>query len=273
MAVVKGTQSAAILKDAIVLDLSDLRRQAAKLQAAAEAKAARIVASAEAQASAVETRAHDQAYEKGFELGKVEGYEAGRKQGAEEARAEARPQLESIEKAWQEALGKFQGHHDKTVREAKHAVLDLGLKMAERVVHRVIEVDATVIVDQVASALGYVLKPYDVSVRINSVDKPMVEEAMPQLMRELKQFEHVALVEDDTVSPGGCVLSYGQGKVDAQIETQLERVIQLMLPDETNVVDEWSGEDGYDLADGDSSGGVGDASGDSSEVGGEAEPS
>jgi flagellar biosynthesis/type III secretory pathway protein FliH len=70
-------------------------------------------------------------------------------------------------------------------------------------------------------------------VRIAPSDREAMAGAMPQLAAEFAHLKHIHLVDDPAVSPGGCVVSYGQGRIDAAIETQLRRVAELMLPSET----------------------------------------
>ena len=109
-------------------------------------------------------------------------------------------------------------------------MLQLALRLAEKLVHRVIEVDPSVVVDQLAQALTHVLRPVHVTVSINPADRELLNEAMSQLLAEFTHLRHIELVDDPQVSAGGCIVSYGQGQVDADIDTQLERVINLMLP-------------------------------------------
>src|SRR5690606_18935682 len=116
-------------------------------------------------------------------------------------------------------------------REAKQMVIEFALKVAEKLVHRVIEVDPSVVTDQVAGALAHVLRPLEVIVRLNPEDQPILQEALPDLMDEFQRLEHVKLVEDAEVTRGGCVVTYGEGEIDATIETQIRRVIDLILPD------------------------------------------
>jgi flagellar biosynthesis/type III secretory pathway protein FliH len=102
--------------------------------------------------------------------------------------------------------------------------------LAEKLVHRVIQIDPTVIVDQVANALAHVLQTMDVTVRVSPADRPVLEEAMPELLAEFGHLKHVRIVDDPEITPGGCIVSYGQGQIDTTLDTQLTRLVELMLP-------------------------------------------
>ena len=71
-----------------------------------------------------------------------------------------------------------------------------------------------------------VLSAHDASVCIHPVDRPMLENALPDLLKELATLEHIELVDDEAITPGGCVVAFGQGRIDATIERQLQRAQQ-----------------------------------------------
>ena len=50
-----------------------------------------------------------------------------------------------------------------------------------------------------------------------------------ELAQRLGDASHVALVEDDSIAPGGAVVTSGGMEVDARIETQLEQMTALLL--------------------------------------------
>lgn len=236
MALVKSQNAAGMLKEAIVLDLGDLGRQAAKLQAAAESRARKTVSDAEQEAARLVSGAHAKGFEKGLAegaaKGMAEGLEAGRKQGRAEALQQSAAELKKLQQGWAAAAADWEARRETLDREARDAVLDLALTLAEKLVHRIIQVDRSVVVDQIANALAHVMRDQDLSVRICPQDRAVVAEALPDLLREFTHLKHLHLVDDPAVAPGGCVVICGQGRIDATIETQLQRVVEFMLPGE-----------------------------------------
>ncbi len=236
MSVIKAQNSPRFTKDAVVLDLGDLGRQAARLRMVAEDKAGQIITEAEKKAKELVSGAEKIGFERGREAGYGQGIEAGRVQGRQEALEEAREQLAQLHAAWSDVAGQWDAQTRGMAVEARQVVIEFALKLAERLVHRVIEVDPTVVVDQVAGALALVLRPMDVSVRVNPSELSVLSEALPQLMAEFDHLEHIHLAEDPRVSPGGCIVSYGQGQIDATIEKQIQRVVDLILPADSDAV-------------------------------------
>ena len=216
-------------KDAVVLDLGDLGRQAAKLRAIAEAKAEAILTAARDEA----TRLTQGAAEAGDQRGYAEGLERGRAEGFEAGKAEAKAQLTkelaALHTQWSDAVASYEERFALLEREARAATLELAVKLAEKVTHRRIDADATLVIDQLAAAFSHVLEPARVKVRIHPQDRPTLAEAMPHLLERFDHVAHAELIDDDTVGRGGCVLSNGPCTIDARIDLQLDRLASLLL--------------------------------------------
>jgi len=230
MPVVKSNQAPSILKDAVVLDLGDVSRQAGRIRMAAEAQAGQIISDAEREAQALIEKAESIGFKQGCEAGIEQGTQQGHEQGYAEALKQTRDELAQLQTAWKDVAEQLDGQRREMDSEARQSVLTFALKMAERLILRVIEVDATVVVDQVAQALATITDPMDVSVHIHPGDRDILAEAMPQLMSEFDQFKHVHLIDDTAISRGGCIVTYGQGQIDATVQKQIDRVIDVILP-------------------------------------------
>ncbi len=230
MSVIKADKSVGFTKDAVVLDLGDIGRQAARIRMVAEEQAGKLITQAEQKAKELVDGAEKIGFEQGQQTGVEQGLTEGRERGRAEALEEAREQLAQLHAAWSDVAVQWDAQTKGMAVEARQVIVEFALKMAERLVHRVIQVDPSVVVDQVAGALALVLKPMDVSVRVHPSELPILSEALPQLMTEFDHLEHIHLTEDPQVSPGGCIVAYGQGQIDATIEKQIQRIVDLILP-------------------------------------------
>lgn len=235
MPVLKQTNTTPAMREAIVLDLGDIGAQAARIRAAAETRAAQIIADAQAKSESLAKQVHEQAQQQGYADGLERGLGEGREQGRAEALAETAEQLRQLMAAWSQVATDWEQQRIDMEREARQAVLEFALSATEKIVHRVIEIDETVVVDQAAQALSLVLSAHNASVRIHPVDRPILEDAMPQLVQELDSLEHIELIVDEQITPGGCVVVFGQGRIDATIERQLQRLVDLILPEPPKV--------------------------------------
>jgi flagellar assembly protein FliH len=231
MAVIKSTQSSPLLKNAVVLDLGDLSRQAEHVRTEAGQAARAIVLQAQQQARGLTAHGRQEGLAQGLVEGRARGLEEGRKQGRSEALAQSAQELEKLQKAWTEAASHWDQQRQDLEREARQAVLDLALRLGEKITRRMAQVDPTVVADQLAHVLAQVLTAQDLMVRVHPADRPTLEQAMPRLVAQFPRFRHLHLVDDAQVSRGGCVVACGQGSISADLDAQLSRVAELLLPD------------------------------------------
>lgn len=231
MAMIRDTAAARLAEDAIVLDLGDLRRQAEQMKREAETEAARIVEEAQAEARRLTDGAEKAGSEIGYAKGHAEGLEAGRAEGHAAALEEATGALGKLQEAWVNAARQWDGERGEMVLEARQSLLELAVRMAEKIVRRVPRVDPAVVQHQVAEAIGHVTGPSDVKVVVHPEDVGLVEEALPGVVEALGQVRHVSLVEDESIGRGGCVVQHGTGRIDATLDTQLRRLVETLLPE------------------------------------------
>ncbi len=238
MPIIKQQISQPLIRDAVVLDLGDLGRQAARLRAAAQAKAEQILKNARDEAQRLIAAAEQTGYDAGHAKGLAEGLAQGQTQGHAEALAAGAEQVQQTTQRFNTLANEWDAHRTQLDRDARSAVLSFAVRFAKQVTHRVVEVDPTVIVDQVASALSRVLEPTDVAIRVHPDDRDTLREVLPDLLAGLTHLQHVDLVEDVDVGRGGCKLGLHGGEIDATIATQIRRLTQVILPGPDATADE-----------------------------------
>jgi flagellar assembly protein FliH len=219
-------------RDAIVLDLGDLGRQAAKLRSHAEAQAETILAEARAEAARLTAGAAEAGERRGYEAGFARGQTDGTQQGRAEAAESFGQQLTELQSSWSAAAQEHDTLAKAARQEATSTALQLAAALAEKVIHRCVEHDHELIVRQVRSALDHVLEPTRVRIHIHPDDRPTLDEVLPAMVKALDVVEHAELVKDATVGRGGCVVQAGPATIDATVQTQLDRLSTLLLGDQ-----------------------------------------
>lgn len=241
MAVIKAAQLGAMAREAIVLDLGDIGAQAEKILNAAHRKAEVHLAQAQAQARTLQEEAAalrqtaeqhgwEAGHAEGYERGMAEGLEAGRAAGHAEALQQTREQVTALVAGFQQVAEALDQRRQELERVARPAVMDLALRLAEKVVHRTLQVDPAIVQDQVEAALRCVLQAQEVFIQFHPEDRPLLEEVMSDLLSQFRHLGHLHLEEDLSVTRGGCRLRIDQGAVDATIEKQLERLVEAVNP-------------------------------------------
>ena len=175
------------------------------------------------------------AEEAGFAAGKEAGFAEGRAEGIEAGRAEGEREhaerLEKVAGGWEAALASFEAHRGAMVSSAREDVLRLALAVAERVVRRAIDADASAAASLLDAAIAEVRDASRLTVRASERDAPAIGRRLNELAERLDAGEHTRLVIDATLQPGDVVVETDAGgMVDARLATQLDRIAEALLP-------------------------------------------
>ncbi len=243
MAIIKNSMSKTIARDAMVLDLADVRIQANLVVEHARKQAEMIVAAARLEREKLVAGGFEQGRKEGFAKGQAEGKTAGEKHGSDAALIEQRAKLDELQGAWKRSLDAFVGVREDLEMDARTNIMRLALCIAEGVVKRTIEADPTVVVEQVRAAVGLVLGPSRLRVAVSAADVTIVEASLPELMSRLGDNGHIEVKIDETMERGGCRVVIepeargGDGggwsgitQVDARIPVQLARIAEALIP-------------------------------------------
>jgi len=230
MALIKHAQSDALVRDAIVLDLAQLGRQAEELIAHAEARAARVIADAQRERDRLLSDARETGRAQGHAEGHAKGLDEGRAQGLEEARASHNQALTELANNWAAALARFERDRDDLLLHARTDALALALEMGRRITGRIVETDPGVVAAQLERVLALVANPTRLVLRVHPDDLARAESELPALKARFDAATHAELVADPAVTRGSCVARSARGEIDASIETQLDRIAEALLP-------------------------------------------
>lgn len=156
-----------------------------------------------------------------------------RRQVRQEALCEARERFEALlaevaaeqvaafERAREDLLAQVRAAAEERLARLERELAGLVGQMTAKVVARTIEADDAVVLDVVRSTLGRAAGAGRITVRVAEADDAVVRAAQAELLSALGGVEELAIVADDAVGRGGCVVETERGRFDARIETQL----------------------------------------------------
>ncbi|CAN5705631.1 hypothetical protein BH11PLA1_BH11PLA1_08950 [soil metagenome] len=251
MALIKSSTSTLLMQGAIVLDLGDLRRQGEDMIAAARHEAQEIVRGAQAERAVLIGAAAAEGRAEGLAEGLAAGHAQGMDQGRQAAQREHGAALSGVENAWRAALTEFVGAREAMLADARRDLLALACEIARRVVGRVVTSEPEIVREQLARALALVQRPTRVRVTVHPEAAALAAEALPALAKELSAAEHAEIVADAAAPRGACVVrlsgdsaagTSGAGEIDASLETQLERIVEALVPGRGTVSDKPTGD-------------------------------
>jgi flagellar biosynthesis/type III secretory pathway protein FliH len=237
MALIKRQNAAELTRSAIVLDLGDLHRQGHALVQAAQAKAKAIIDEAHKERARIIAGAFEQGKAEGLASGMADGLRQGTEAGRVAAIEEQRAQLANLQAGLLGALEVFLAQRERMLAEARRDVLALACLMAEKVTKRTIELDDQVAASQLAELIALVLRPTRLRVRIAPADRPVLDAALPALSaRFTSTGGQIELIDDPSLTRGSCIADLAGpdgspgGEIDASINTQLQRIVETLLP-------------------------------------------
>jgi flagellar assembly protein FliH len=166
---------------------------------------------------ALQKKAYDEAYARGHEEGRV----AGERAGAAAGEKRAREQAESLQKILR-ALDKPLALLDE---EVEQQLLQLALVLSQQIIRRELQTQPGEVVAVVREALGLLpLASRDVRVQLHPEDARFIREALGA-----SDEDSWRIVEDPTVSRGGCRVITAASRIDATLELRLAALAAELL--------------------------------------------
>ena len=230
MPVVKGTHALRLTGDAIVLDLGDLQRQAQRLRESAQREADALLAAAREEADALIRGADARGYADGLARGTDDGTAKGREEGRAQSLTARGEEIDALLGRWKAALQRWEDDRLAMRDAAREELLALAMRIARRIVLRVADLDPAVAAAQAEAAIDLAGQSHIVSIRVHPDDLAAVSEVMPGLLDQAGKAPGSELVSDEQVGRGGVIVRTRAGEIDARLETQIERMVDELLP-------------------------------------------
>ena len=166
---------------------------------------------------------------KEFELAKEEAYKKGMLDAEHNFKLEIerlRSEHASLVTMFQDAVKHLTDKREKIWQESESEIIKLILTISSKIVGYEINTNGINVVKHVVKdALSYVSEKKIVSVRLSPDDVKKIN-----TLEEMKVTEqNIKMVEDRTISSGGCIVETNFGSVDSQIETRWEEILKTFL--------------------------------------------
>lgn len=233
MAMIRQADLETSPRQALVLNVENIRAQADVIMDRTREAAASMVAEAKKTRDRILSGAAEAGHATGYAEGVARGVAEGRERGRVEARAEAAERLAKLEASWRAALEEFAIRRESLMGEFEQLGLDLAILIGQRVARRAIEVDRGAVTRQVAAILELASRGTRLVLSVNPLDLELVRQALPGLLSGLAGGTHAEVVGDPSVDAGSCVgRSEGGGVLDARVSTLIDSLVREMLPGE-----------------------------------------
>lgn len=232
MSVIRHPVAEQVVRDAIGLRLDDIAKQAASLLASAEQQALATVQTATEERRCLIENAHKEGFTTGFDLGKEEGLSLGREEGFAAAVAESSERIDTICVKWNAAISDIEHHREMMFSKARQDLVAFAVELASRIVHRTVEHNPEVMAGVLDDAIRHVMLPATLVIRTDPASATVLSRVSTELGRRFGTESAVRVEVDELLPAGSCVVSSSHGtQVDSSVQTQLDRLVDVILPD------------------------------------------
>ncbi|MBI1790238.1 MAG: type III secretion system stator protein SctL [Acidobacteria bacterium] len=175
----------------------------------ASQEADELRAAARRDAQAIIDRSYEEA-KKILETCRHQGYEEGLKQ-------------------WNQAVAAAYAAHEKMLQDSEPELVKLALRIAKKIVGDQLLSDPETIVGIVREALKSVGREKSLTIRVHPEHLPVLRARIADLQEAVGASREIQIVESGLVARGGCIVESELGKIDAQLETQLKCLEDLLV--------------------------------------------
>jgi flagellar biosynthesis/type III secretory pathway protein FliH len=174
----------------------------------ARREAERVLAEADARAAEIERAAYEKGYQEGLAAGSAEG---------QQQAAEMLKQATAI-------LDQATELHDTMLRQAEPEMLALCLEMARKIIQAELRTNPDVVKSVLSAAVQKINGSPRVTVKVNPAQVEAVREHWQAAYGPNYREKEWVIEGDPQIIPGGCVLETKYGSLDAQIPTQFGEI-------------------------------------------------
>lgn len=225
------------LKTKIAFNYEDIRRRCDDYLAEVGRQARQTIEQARREADAIRRRA----LEEGRRLGHAEGLRQG--QGEIEQQAKqladqlASETLRTAFPALQAAVDAVEREREQWLAEWESLAVRLSVAIAEKLVRHQIEIQPQLVAGILSQALELAVGTQRITVRMHPLDIEQLGEHAEHVIRCMASCLEAELQGDETVSRGGCLIETQHGRIDATLETRLDRITSELLAHNTHATD------------------------------------
>ncbi len=140
---------------------------------------------------------------------------------------EINPELErlatliaSIQQQWK-AIGK----------KIEDAVLTLAMNIAQQVIKSEITSNGKTILNQAREAIRHLTGVERIRIRVNPEDEKILKQYRSELITASDSVKELIFDVDESITRGGCIIESESGNVDATIETQMKKILEILTAD------------------------------------------
>lgn len=155
-----------------------------------------------------------------------EAYEEGMHRGTEAGREKFNASVAEAEKLLNNAAEALKDARIGFLDSLEPQIVELAIAIAAQILKREAEESPDLLRSTARAALERILDEEQVTLRVNPVDLDALREHRIELLHQFDGISRLDIVGDESIESGGCIATSETLHVDAQIQTQLEKILE-----------------------------------------------
>ncbi len=166
----------------------------------------------------------NQTYSRGYE----EGLKAGHKTGLDEGLEESRRVVASLSGV----VADITDQRHQILAEAKNKVLQLILKISQRLTFTAAEIDPEITMSIISGTIEQLLDKRNIKVKVHPDHLAKIEQHIDKFMGNNTSIKEFAIEADSRIRAGGCFIETPSGDIDARLESMYDIIKQSIIGSE-----------------------------------------
>lgn len=123
---------------------------------------------------------------------------------------------------------------EQQLKQLEAQTIELAIHIASKIVRKQAEYDPELVHAALRDAMSQLRNAQSIIVRVHPSDEGSVKEKLLATTQACNYEGTIQTLADDQISQGGCILESSIGKVDAQLETQLDLIRRALTSEDAS---------------------------------------
>ena len=154
-----------------------------------------------------------------------EAFQRGRQEGSTAVESK----LDATLQALTQALEDVNRLRESVARNSSQDMLRMVMAISEQVILSSLEVKPELVLSLIENALNSSVQADSYRIRVSTQDFELVNQQKPLFLASISGLKNISISSDAEITPGGCRVESDFGDVDATIETQLEKIREVLV--------------------------------------------
>jgi len=159
----------------------------------------------------------------------MQAYNQGLEQGQAQGQKMAIKRLGPLFDTFRSAIDELARMRGDILDQNQKQLLQLVVLIAEKIVHRSIQIHPDIVLDTVRAACSHLMETDEIRVRLHPSDFEYIREIEKIISLSLSRENSVTFVEDLSIERGGVIIETEFGEIDASIRSQIEHLQDIVL--------------------------------------------